>query len=193
MALAAIVGAASALLTGPGSHRALSGPGVSAASRLTLSAATTGAPGESPGRSDQLNAKVDGVAFPYWGERFGWRASGMRTDTMDGRSVTTVFYSDPHGRRIGYAIVAGTPAPSASGGTVLWHGGTAYRMRQVGGVPVLSWEREGRMCALRPGGQRGDAHAACQLGRGRLRLIARPAPRSTRPTEDAARRVAAVA
>jgi hypothetical protein len=148
MALAASVGAVLALLTGPGSHRASSGPSVSAASRLTLSAATTGAPGESPAHSAQLNVTVDGVAFPYWGERFGWRASGMRTDTMDGRNVTTVFYSSPHGRRIGYAIVAGTPAPPESGGTVLWHGGTAYRMRRVGGVPVLSWQREGRMCVL---------------------------------------------
>jgi hypothetical protein len=147
MALAALVGAALALLTGANPHRA-PGPSVSAASRLTLSAATTGAPRESSAHATQLNVAVDGVAFPYWDERFGWRATGTRTDTVGGRSVTTVFYSGPGARRIGYAIVGGTPAPAASGGTVLWHRGVAYRLRQVGGVPVLTWQRDGRLCVL---------------------------------------------
>lgn len=147
MAVAAIVGAALALLTGPGPHRT-PGPSVSAASRLTLSAATTGAPRESSAHATQLDVAVDGVSFPYWKERFGWRASGTRTDTIGGRSVTTVFYAGPRGQRIGYAIVAGTPAPATSGGTVVWHGGTAYRLQRVGGVPVLTWQRHGRLCVL---------------------------------------------
>lgn len=151
MAVAAIAGAALALLTDGGAqHRPTrpAGPSLSAATRLTLSAATTGAPGESPAHAAQLNVAVDGVAFPYWKERFGWRASGTRTDTLGGRSVRTVFYSGPHGRRIGYAIVAGTPAPAMSGGTIVWHRGVAYRLRQVGAVPVVTWQREGRLCVL---------------------------------------------
>ena len=147
MAVAAAVGAALALLSGGSPHPA-SAPTVSAASRLTLSAATLGAPHESRAHATQLNVAVDGVAFPYWDERFGWRASGTRTDTIGGRSVTTVFYSAPSGRRIGYAIVGGTPAPTVSGGTVVWHGGVAYRLRQVGDVPVLTWQRDGRLCVL---------------------------------------------
>lgn len=146
MAVAAVVGAAIALLTG-GVHRQ-QGPSVSAASRLTLSAATTGAPHESSAHAAQLNVAVDGVAFPYWKERFGWRASGTRTDTLGGRSVTTVFYSGPGPRRIGYAIVGGTPAPATSGGTIVWHRGVAYRLRQVHGVPVVTWQRNGRLCVL---------------------------------------------
>jgi hypothetical protein len=146
MAVAAIAGAAVALLTGGAQHR--QGPSLSAASRLTLSAASTGAPRESRAHAAQLDVAVDGVAFPYWEERFGWRATGTRTDTIGGRSVTTVFYSGPHARRIGYAIVGGTPAPAASGGTVVWHGGVAYRLRQVGGVPVVTWQRDGRLCVL---------------------------------------------
>jgi hypothetical protein len=146
MAVAAILGAAIALLTGGVAHQ--QGPSVSAASRLTLSAATTGAPHESSAHAAQLNVAVDGVAFPYWKERFGWRATGTRTDTLGGRSVTTVFYAGPRGHRIGYAIVGGTPAPAASGGTVVWHGGVAYRLRQMGGVPVVTWQRDGRLCVL---------------------------------------------
>jgi hypothetical protein len=146
MAAAAVLGGAIALLTG-GVQRQ-QGPSVSAASQLTLSAAATGAPHESSAHAAQLNVAVDGVAFPYWKERFGWRATGTRTDTLGGRSVTTVFYSGPGARRIGYAIVGGTPAPAASGGTIVWHGGVAYRLRQVHGVPVVTWQRNGRLCVL---------------------------------------------
>jgi hypothetical protein len=146
MAVAAALGAAIALLTGGVARQ--QGPGVSAASQLTLSAATTGAPHESSAHAAQLNVAVDGVAFPYWKERFGWRATGTRTDTLDGRRVTTVFYSGPDARRIGYAIVGGTPAPGVGGGTVVWHRGVAYRLRQVGGVPVVTWQRGGRLCVL---------------------------------------------
>jgi hypothetical protein len=151
MAVAAIAGAALALLTGGGAqHRSAqpAGPGLSAATQLTLSAATAGAPGESTAHAAQLNVAVDGVAFPYWEERFGWRASGTRTDTVGGRSVRTVFYSGPHGRRIGYAIVGGAPAPKMSGGTIVWHRGSAYRLQRVGAVPVVTWQREGRLCVL---------------------------------------------
>ncbi len=150
MALAAVIGAALALLTGGGTHRAVQpvGPSVSAASRLTLSAASTGAPRESHAHAAQLNMAVDGVAFPYWEERFGWRATGTRTDTIGGRSVTTVFYSGPRGRRVGYAIVGGAPAPATGGGTIVWHRGVAYRLQRVGGVPLITWQREGRLCVL---------------------------------------------
>jgi hypothetical protein len=150
MTVAAIAGAAIALLTGGGVHRTAQpvGPSVSAASRLTLSAATTGAPRESAAHAAQLNVAVDGVAFPYWKERFGWRTTGTRTDTIGGRSVTTVFYSGPGGRRIGYAIVGGRPAPATSGGALVWHRGVAYRLQRVGAVPVVTWQRDGRLCVL---------------------------------------------
>ncbi|HEY2283036.1 MAG TPA: hypothetical protein VGH60_05740 [Solirubrobacteraceae bacterium] len=150
MALAASAGAALALLTGGDTHRAAqpAGPSVSAASRLTLSAATTGAPRESATHAAQLELAVDGVAFPYWKEHFGWRATGARTDTLGGRSVTTVFYDGPGGRRIGYAIVGGAPAPATRGGALVWHRGVAYRLQRVGAVPVVTWQRDGRLCVL---------------------------------------------
>ena len=81
------------------------------ASALTLSPATTSAPRESASNRAELAAAVEGVSFPYWGERFGWRSTGARSDRVGGRAVTTVFYADGRGRRIGYAIVAGAPAP----------------------------------------------------------------------------------
>lgn len=113
-----------------------------------LSAATMPAPPQSSANPTKLAAAVDGVKFPYWKERFGWRSTGMRDDRMDGRAVTTVFYSDSHGHRIGYAIVAGTPAPRVGGGVALWRGGVTYRMLSANGVAIVTWLRDGHLCVV---------------------------------------------
>ena len=113
-----------------------------------LSAATMPAPPQSSANRAKLAAAVDGVKFPYWADRFGWRSTGMRDDRMDGRAVTTVFYSDSHGRRIGYAIVAGTPAPRIGGGVALWHGGVSYRTLSADGVAIVTWLRDGQLCMV---------------------------------------------
>jgi hypothetical protein len=123
-------------------------PSVRAETALTLRGATLGAPPESASSTSQLRADVEGVAFPYWDERFGWQATGARTDDLHGRTVQTVFYSSPSGQRVGYAIVAGTPAPKAGGGVVRWRQGTAYRMLDEHGVAVVTWLRNGRRCVV---------------------------------------------
>lgn len=118
------------------------------ASALTLRAATMAAPPQSSRRQTQLARAVDGVAFPYWADGFGWRATGARVDRIDGRTVTTVFYANRAGRRIGYAIVAGTPAPHLDGGAVAWRGGKSYRLLAEHGANVVVWLRDGRLCVL---------------------------------------------
>jgi hypothetical protein len=131
----------------------LSGGGSSAltlksAAALTLRAPTTAAPRENPQARAQLTASVDGVAFPYWEERFGWRSSGARTDSLGGRTVRTVFYTDNRGRRVGYAIVAGSSPPSLSGGVVRWRKGTPYRLLVENGNRVVVWLRKGHLCVV---------------------------------------------
>jgi hypothetical protein len=118
------------------------------ASALTLRPATMPAPPESRDQQNQLAEGVDGVAFPYWEESFGWRSSGARTDRLGGRTVTTVFYTDGRGRRLGYAIVAGTPALKTSGGTVTWIHGTSYRLLSEHGVKTVAWLRDGHLCVM---------------------------------------------
>jgi hypothetical protein len=118
------------------------------ASALTLRAATMAAPPQNPRRQTQLAKAVDGVAFPYWTDGFGWRATGARVDRIDGRTVTTVFYANRGGRRIGYAIVAGEPAPRLGDGEVVWRGGTPYRLLSEHGARVVVWLRDGRLCVL---------------------------------------------
>jgi len=141
-AAAAVVLVAS--LSGAGTH-ALT---LREASGLSLRASTMTAPGESPSNGRELAASVDGVAFPYWEEHFGWRASGARVDRVNGRRVRTVFYTNASGRRIGYSIIAGAPATSASGGTIAWREGTPFRFLKENGIWVVTWIRDGHRCVV---------------------------------------------
>ena len=118
-----------------------------AAATLALAPATSPAPSESASNHSELTASVGGVAFPYWKERFGWRGSGARNDTVGGRKVTTIFYSNPSGRRVGYAIVAG-PAPASGGGALVRRWGVSYRISSQDGANVIVWRRGGRLCVM---------------------------------------------
>jgi hypothetical protein len=142
---AALVAVAIAIGFSGGGSSTLS---VQDASALTLRPATAGPPGESSTNRAQLTASVDGVAYPYWGERFGWRATGARTDRLDGRTIRTIFYASGHGRRIGYAIVAGGSPPQMSGGIVARRDGTPYRLLTQNGAPVVTWLRAGHLCVV---------------------------------------------
>jgi hypothetical protein len=145
VALAAVVAALVIALAGGGGSSKLT---MRETVALTRRPATTSAPAENPHNGTELAVAVDGVPFPYWQDHFGWRSTGMRTDSVDGREITTVFYVSRYGQRIGYAIVAGTPAPGADGGVVRWRGGTAYRLTRAGGSEVVSWKREGHLCVI---------------------------------------------
>jgi hypothetical protein len=143
---AAVVAVAIAVgLGGGGSSPTVS---FSQAAASTLRAATLPAPPESQAHDAQLAVAVDGVPFPYWSERFGWRSSGSRTDRVDGRSITTVFYADSSSQRIGYAILAGTPAPRVEGGMVVWRGGVSYRLLSENSAAVVTWLRDGHLCVV---------------------------------------------
>ena len=145
-ALAAVVAVAIAVgLGGAGSSPTVT---FSQAAASPLRAATLPAPPESQAHDAQLAVAVDGVAFPYWSERFGWRSSGSRADRVEGRSITTVFYANSSGQRVGYAILAGTPAPRAGGGVVLWRGGVSYRLLAENGAAVVTWLRDGHLCVV---------------------------------------------
>lgn len=144
-AIAAVVVALAIVVGLSGGSSTLS---VRDASALTLRQATGGPPAESSSDRRELTAAVDGVSFPYWGGHFGWRSTGSRTDHLDGRTVTTIFYANPRGRRVGYAIVAGTAPAQMSGGVVSMRDGTPYRLLTVNGTAVVSWLRAGHLCVV---------------------------------------------
>jgi hypothetical protein len=143
--LAAVTAAVLAIVLAGGGGSGLT---LREATALTLSPAKGPAPAESARHRSELAAAVQGVHFPYWEEHFGWRSTGQRSDRVAGRTVTTVFYANRRGQRIGYAIVAGTPAPQMSGGEMSWHGTTAYRQLVSQGTRVVTWLRAGRLCVL---------------------------------------------
>jgi|SRR5580693_2399779 hypothetical protein len=139
--------AAVVAISSTGGHSGSPGLSVQQTAALTLSPATGPAPGENEQHRSQLTVAVGGVAFPYWKERFGWRSSGTRKDELDGRTVTTVFYADGQGRRVGYAIASGQ-APRTSGGTVVRHWGVSYRLLSHDGSTVVTWQRAGHLCVI---------------------------------------------
>lgn len=148
----ALVATAAAVLaivlasTGP------SGPSLLNAAQVALRAPTLAPPSPSPSRPRQLTRSVQGIAFPYWQDSLGWRATGARTDRVDGREVTTVFYSAADSTsgagRVGYAIVAGRALPVPSGGTTVSHAGHLYVLLSSHGATVLTWRRAGHTCIL---------------------------------------------
>ncbi|HEX8715019.1 MAG TPA: hypothetical protein VF706_05560, partial [Solirubrobacteraceae bacterium] len=147
-ALGAIAAAVVALAIVIGTSGSSSTLSVHDAAALTLRSATAAAPAESSSNRTELAASVDGVAFPYWGAHFGWRSTGRRTDRIDGRAVTTVFYEGSRGRRVGYAIVGGSAPAQLSGGVVSRRDGTPYRLLTVKGAAVVAWMREGHLCVV---------------------------------------------
>jgi hypothetical protein len=114
---------------------------------LTLSRPTTSGVLESTAHQNELNVSVQGLVFPYWRERFGWQATGARTDHIAGHSLTTVFYEGSGGRRVGYAILAGN-APHTDGGSVVWRSGVSYRLMINGAIASVSWQRSGHLCVV---------------------------------------------
>jgi hypothetical protein len=144
VAAAAVAGALVAALTGPGSG----GLSVRQASALTLRQPAGPAPRHSHSNHDELTAAVDGVAFPYWEDALGWRAVGARTDRIGGRTVTTVFYSNRSGARVGYSIASGAKPPRISEGMVSKRGAVHYWLLSVNGVPAVTWLRGEHLCVL---------------------------------------------
>lgn len=121
-------------------------PSVARAAELAARGPSAGPP---PRYDDAplLDREVGGIRFPRWEERFGWRASGLRTDRLGERSVATVYYSRT-GRRIGYTIVDGLALePPVQGGRAT-RAGTQLRYFRDGGRTVVTWRRRGRTCIL---------------------------------------------
>ncbi len=115
---------------------------------LTLRSPTMAAPAQDPHNATELAANVEGVAFPYWEDRFGWRSTGARADRLDGRNVTTVFYARGRSQWLGYAIVAGASALRVGGGVVREREGTRYRFQSIDGANVVTWLRDGHLCVM---------------------------------------------
>jgi hypothetical protein len=132
-------------------------PTVADASAAATRAATAPAPARDAKHPPLLRASFAGVTYPYWKQHFGWRATGARTDTIDGRRARTVFYQHTH-HRIGYTVVSGTPLKRPAGAERLVVDGVEMYRYRDGRNTVVSFVRNGHTCVLA-----GDVHFATTL------------------------------
>jgi hypothetical protein len=143
-AVAALAAVAIALETG-GNTTEPSVRNVYAAARLDP---TRTAPRPLGGAPPVLDAKVGNLVFPDWEERFGWKAVGRRDDTLSGRPVTTVFYRNPKGARLGYAVVSGDVLGGNPPGRQVTRRGKTYHVAQAGERTIVTWNQQGHTCLI---------------------------------------------
>ena len=139
-ALATIIGLAA---TGPAA------PTVALAATVAArpAVASVGEPRDDSVRLPGVRAAC--LPFPYWQDRFGWRAIGARTDRIDGRAMTTVFYRNG-AKRIAYTIVSGRSlSPGTSPVRTLTLARTELTtFSTTGGQHIVTWTRRGHTCVL---------------------------------------------
>ena len=123
------------------------GPSVADAATLATKPPTQPPPRGIPGTPQLLAEKVDGVPFPNYEAKFGWRPAGARTDKPSDRRATTVYY-EKAGRVLAYTIVAGDSLDPPSDGRSTKRAGVEYRTFTQDGRTVVTWERGGHTCVL---------------------------------------------
>ena len=131
-----------ALLTG-------SQAGLTVAQAATLATRPARIPVSEP-RNDGVtlpHLRAAGLPFPYWEDRFDWRAEGARKDRLDGRPETTVFYRRD-GKSVAYTIVSGKSLPIAPGAQTITRAGTVLTSYSIRGTRVVTWLRRGHTCVL---------------------------------------------
>lgn len=128
-------------------------PTVLQAAQAALGSSTLPPPAASSTKHGELSRSVEGIAYPYWQDSFGWRATGAGTDRIAGRSVTTVFYASQSRTgslpgRIGYSIVAGNALAWPGGGRSIEARGIQFQALRSQGATILTWRRGGHTCIL---------------------------------------------
>jgi anti-sigma factor RsiW len=120
------------------------GPSVVEAAALGQRPAVEPAP--RPATDKLLDRRGAGLPFPDWSQKFGWRATGARTDTLDGRRMTTVFYAKG-AQRIAYTIAGGAALKEPDGNDRIVEG-TRVRLVRAGQPALVTWLRRGHTCVL---------------------------------------------
>jgi hypothetical protein len=148
--LAPVAGVAALLVVGVVVALSLggpAGPSMVQAAELAQLPATGPAPAHDTARSALLERGLEGVTFPDWSKRFGWRAEGARTDRLDGRRAETVFYTH-NGHRIGYTVISGDPLEPPKGAETVRRNGVEIHRYRDGDRTVVTFERGGLTCIL---------------------------------------------
>jgi hypothetical protein len=130
----------------------LTGGGASPSVLATASLATKGpilpAPEENPSNDAVLQASVEGVPFPYWGDHFQWKAVGARDDKISGRTAKTVYYENAKGQRAAYTILGGDPIGPPSGARQVNDNGIKLFVTTKDGRRIITWKRGDKTCVM---------------------------------------------
>ncbi len=125
----------------------VSAPTVAQAAVLGTRSATAPAPAQHGATPTLAHLTAAGLPFPYWDDRFGFSAVGVRHDRFDGRPATTVFYRS-RGQRVAYTIVSGPPLRfGARTHRSVWNGIAMWTL-EAHGMRVATWLRRGHSCVL---------------------------------------------
>jgi len=103
--------------------------------------------GPDPREPRLLATDVEGVSFPNYAAKFGWRPVGTRTDEIEGRETRTVFYRRGN-ETIAYTIVAGDALDEPDDAPVRVREGTPLRPFDADGRTAVTWKRQGHTCVL---------------------------------------------
>ena len=109
---------------------------------------TRPAPAQVGGTPPVLDAKVGTLEFPDWREEFDWKAVGQRDEDLSGRRVTTVFYRNPEGARLGYSVVAGDSLHGNPAGRSVERNGNTYDVARGDERTIVTWTQQGHTCAI---------------------------------------------
>jgi hypothetical protein len=88
-----------------------------------------------------------GLTFPYWEDHFGYKARGVRTVTLGGRLVKTVFYSRG-ASQVAYEIVSGPPLRQGGQVSTTELQNVKLSLMATSSGQVVSWLRDGHTCIL---------------------------------------------
>jgi hypothetical protein len=123
-------------------------PSVLATVRLAAAGPALPPPAHDVRNPSLLQTKIEGIPFPDWNAQFKWRAVGARTDEIEGRRTTTVYYQSPVGARAAYTIVGGDPIPPPDGARTLRLRGNPFHLLTQDGRRVVVWDRAGHTCVM---------------------------------------------
>ena len=132
----ACAAAALALLLAPGP----AAPSVVGAARVALAAPSAAVPAT-------LTATGTSIRFPNWSD-LGWPATGVRHDSIGGRSLTTEFYRSYEVGTLGYTISSGAPLRWGAGRVQTEVSGERYQLISSGGARIVTWVQDGHTCIL---------------------------------------------
>jgi lipoprotein-anchoring transpeptidase ErfK/SrfK len=141
---AAVAGATLALLAPSGNG----GPSTLQVAAVGTRPPIAGAPAVDRSHPHLLQAVEAGIPFPRWSERFPWKASGERTDSVGGRTTLTVYYDDPGGTRLAYTIVDGAALAWPGGSRAVVHRGVEVHVVHAQGRVIAAWREHGHSCVI---------------------------------------------